>query len=364
MPIRGLTTNARATQVRIGKLRKGEPKTSVTCPGKDIEGAFRFTAEDDDKDIQAAFETAYGHRPEHVDAFLATPDIDEAWECWKEEWTASSLKHRCDGIKCVTWQDADLEYHHVNWDEARQCYTNDLGQVVPLEQIPDCPGGCKEVGRLQLLLPEMIAAGYVGPVTLETHSKHDILSITGGLNDLQAKSNGNLAGILLRVYRVTQEITASYADKKTGEIKRRKTPKSLVKIRPSVEWVQAQIEGAQRHALLALAGPEPEAVETTALIEGEYTIEDEPITEPEADPNDPDLFAEPEADALPAAWLINNGEDVIRGKLLGFLGSHGIESIPEAAEKLGLPKFADFGGNMMDLKRCIEELSKVEAVLL
>lgn len=254
MPIKNLTTNVKPRFPSLGKLRKGEARTQEDVarnrPGKDLPGTFRFTS--DDPAIEAAFASAYGDRPNSLAVFLPNKGIDDNWEAWKEHWVAGGLKHRCDGETCVIWQDDQGAYH---------------------KDPKPCPGECKEVGRLQVLLPELLRAGYVGYVTFETHSKNDIISLQACMEDAAAKGNGHgLQGIEFRLYRIEQAI--STPDPKTGKRARRK--KWLVKLTPSVRWVQAQIASAERLALgepePLKALPEPDA-ETGEIIEDVEVVE-------------------------------------------------------------------------------------------
>lgn len=287
MPIKGLTTNVRPQFPSLGKLRKGEARTQEDVaknrPGADLPGTFRFTS--DDPKIEEAFVAAYGSRPTSLAVFLPNKALTDNWEAWKEHWVAGGLKHRCDGETCVVWQDDQGQYR--------------------TEPKP-CPGECKEVGRLQLLLPELLRAGYVGYVTFETHSKNDIISLQACMEDAAGKSNGHgLQGIEFRLYRVQQAISTPTVNKQTGAITRARRKKWLVKFTPSMRWVQAQLASAER---LALGEPEPlkalpepseelaeidtetgeiiEDLDDADEIDAEFFEEaDEPVEEPEVAPN-------------------------------------------------------------------------------
>ncbi|NLS78921.1 MAG: hypothetical protein GXY76_16850 [Chloroflexi bacterium] len=246
MPIKNLTTNVRPQFPSLGTLRKGEARTEEDIkrnrPGADLPGTFRFTS--DDPKIAEAFAAAYGTRPASLAVFLPNKRVADNWEAWQEEWVAGSLKHRCDGETCVLWQKPDGGY---STDPA------------------PCPGKCKPVGRLQALIPELLQAGYVGYVTFVTTSKHDIRALQACLEDAEAKGNGHgLQGIEFRLYRVQQAISM-WDDNLKKRVRRKKW---LVKLTPSVRWVQAQIASAERQALgeppEPPALPEPDAEEGIA----------------------------------------------------------------------------------------------------
>jgi len=261
MPIKGLTV--RPAFPTLGKLRKGGPKTQANRPGPDLE-YFRFTS--DDPQIEAAFYAAYPPEPKSINVFLPNKSVDDNWACWQEHWVAGGLMHRCDGETCVVWQTESGEYRAVD-------------DLAGLEVLPLCPGGCAPVGRLQVILPELLQAGYVGYVTVETHSKHDIMSIQACLEDAARKGNGyGLTGIEFRLYRVEQKISTPMINKQTGVVKRVRRAKWLVKLAPTARWVQAQLAQAEHLQLAmpeALALPEP----LVDIIEdGEFT-EEAPVVE-------------------------------------------------------------------------------------
>jgi hypothetical protein len=205
-------------------------------PGADLPGHFRFTS--DEPGVERAFVAAYGDKPTSLNVYLMGNSLAQNWEAWREHWVAGGLVHRCDGETCTIWRDQKGEYH---------------------TDPKPCPGECKPVGRLQLFLPELMAAGYVGTVTLETHSLHDIMSLEACLQEAAQRTNGNgIAGIEFRLYRVKQEISTPAQNGK-----RARREKWLVKLTPSVRWVQMQLAIAEmrQHRLPEpiIAGlPEPE----------------------------------------------------------------------------------------------------------
>lgn len=323
MPIKGLTTNVRPAFPSLGKLRKGGKKTSATRPGPDLE-YFRFTS--DDPQIEAAFYAAYPAKPQSINVFLPNKAIDDNWECWQERWVAGGLMHRCDGETCVVWQDEAGEYQNT----------------------PEpCPGECTPVGRLQVLLPELLQAGFVGYVTFETHSKHDIMSTQACLEDAAGKSNGHgLRGIEFRLYRVAQKISTPMTDKQTGEIKRVRRVKWLVKLTPTARWVQAQLAQAEH---LQLAIPE-----TLALPE---STEDEIIDGEFYDDAGAEEAPEPEHE-LPAHWTNKLDPDAVMTSLMALLGHNGIETLAEAAEIAQVELFQDLTISMAEFKEIVEAHAK------
>jgi len=223
MPIRGLTDRGSRRFPVIGKLRKGgERPADGKRPGKELP-YWRFTS--DGPEIEAAFAAIYGQQPEELQVYLAYRALDDSWSTWKEAWTAGALQHRCDGETCTIWLD-------------RSTYRHD--------PIP-CPGGCKEVGRLNLVLPELLRAGYAGVVTMETHSKHDLLSIQGCLEAVvDARGEDDVRRIAFLLRRVEEEVSSP--DDKGGRVRRKHW---LVKLEPAADWVRGQLVAAQERLMIA-----------------------------------------------------------------------------------------------------------------
>ena len=242
MPIKGLTDSVQAAFPRIGKLRKGgeavrDNNGNVTRMGKDLE-YFRFTSER--PEAQAAFEEAYGENPALVTAYLPYATAEANFACWKEKWKAGGLVHRCDGETMTIWMGPEGQYHR--------------------EPKP-CDGGCDEVGRLSLIIPELVKAGFVGYVTLETHGINDLLSIQASLLAAFDARGGNplgLRGILWSLRRVKEKISTPM-----GNGKRARRDKWLVKLEPAADWVTLQLQSAH-NATMMLPPPRPEPAQLTA----------------------------------------------------------------------------------------------------
>ncbi len=132
MPIIGLTDNAPAFP-RIGELRKGGEKTDPKRPGPDLD-YFRFTSKL--PDVADKFTNIYGKQPQAVNVFLPYDTTDENFEAWQEAWVSGGLKHRCDG-------------QHVTVEQRGNSYVQHSPGTVK------CPGGCKQVGRLKVIIPEL-----------------------------------------------------------------------------------------------------------------------------------------------------------------------------------------------------------------
>jgi hypothetical protein len=228
MPILGLTGQG-ASLPRIGILRKGAPKPE-RGPGKDLK-YFRFAT--DDAEAAAKFKEHYGAEPCSIRILLPYESTGQNFEAWREDWAASSLKHRCDGETCAMWLDKNGEYS--------------------TEPKP-CPGGCKQVGRLTVIIPEL---KRWASVTVLTTSEHDIRQIDANLlalEALQRSRGGTLRGVPLILKRSPQKISTP---KDGGG--RMRVEKWLISIEAQPQWVELQIaaqEQAALHQAEVLALPE------------------------------------------------------------------------------------------------------------
>ena len=218
MPIIGLTTNAPQFP-KIGTLRKGDEKTDPKKPGPDLK-YFRYTSERYPVSVKAFYD-AFGNEPNHITVLLPYATVDENWQAWREEYTASRLQHRCDG-----------QYVQRYYDKRSN------GYITPDKPMA-CPGGCKPTGRLTVIIPALIKAGHVGTVTLGTTSVHDIINLDGALKAYY-QMRGDLRGIEFVLYRYPEKVT-------TPDGPRRE--KWLVGLKPNHEWVIAQLQ-AQKHQAL------------------------------------------------------------------------------------------------------------------
>lgn len=244
MPIVGLT-DKKAAIVEIGQIRKGGPKTDPKKPGPDLQH-FRF--ESNNTDLVAAFKALYGDQPKAISVILPYETVDEVFEAWREEYTAAGLKHRCDGETCVLW----LQNNNTYSTEPIPCPTR--GQR----------DGCKAVGRLKVIIPDL---GHWGVITVHTTSKHDIINIQRNLLALQ-QGVGRLTGIRLWLRRVPVKITTPTAE---GRARREKW---LIQIEPAKEWVAAYLATSEQRALNSAQGVLP-AAQQLALNPAPMEIEEE-----------------------------------------------------------------------------------------
>lgn len=217
--IQGLT-DRNAMFPEIGSLRKGAKKTDANKPGVDLDH-FRFVA---DTETMRVFKETFGDKPQEVRFMSPFNTTAEVFEAWKEEYAASSLKHRCDGVNCVAWLQPNGQY-----------------STAP----KPCPGGCKQTGRLKIVIPQLNRLGFV---TVHTTSIWDILTIHQNLSAIEML-RGSLRGIPLVLKRVKRAISTP-SGSNGGRARREKW---LLSIEAAPEWVELQLAGMQQTALLTAA---------------------------------------------------------------------------------------------------------------
>jgi hypothetical protein len=261
---------------RLGKIRKGSEKQTVnrngrqvTTVGKDL-SYFRFVG--DRSEITYAFEQAYGKDPAILNVYLPYKEVEQNFEFWSEKWDASGLVHRCDGEAMVIWRVGDKYVRG-----GKPCPYLEIRDTMTDEQIKKDPP-CEPRGRLYIILPELVKAGYVGTVTVETGGDHDILHIQKVLKAAY-ESRQDLRGIQFTIRRQLVNISVPGFGERKGQ--RARADKWMVRIEPAADWVRLQLEMAHAAQMRGLA---PGAVQPVPQLQpGEIPLQGE-IVEDEIDP--------------------------------------------------------------------------------
>lgn len=223
MPIKGLTDRGslKPRLARLGKLRKGGEKTG-NKPGPDLDH-FRFTS--DNPDIVKAFQESHGDKPRAVNIVLFYETIEENFSTWIECWDASGLVFRSDGDNWLIWRDGD------SYKRGKKQHQDQDGQDI--------------VGRFEFVIPDLVQQGYLGTVTLETHSNHDLRNIASILMAAE-QERGSLRGAQFVLRRVEEEISVpGWGDRKG---KRSTAKKWLVRLEPPKQ-IFTMLMNADRPAL-------------------------------------------------------------------------------------------------------------------
>ncbi len=233
MPIVGLTTKTEfgAGLPMVARLYKGEEKPEQgNRPGRDLD-YFRVEFEPQFEHLRELWTELYGAEPEEFGrVFLAAATVDEAFSSWKEEWTATTMLHRCDG-----------EYQKNWYNAAAQMYST---AKIACASKDEHPCGCKAVGRLNMILPDFIeATGVLGYVSVSTHSLNDILTVYRYLADIE-RIAGKLTGVPFIFGRAAREISAPKQVKKNGAYVnegRIRVNKSLFYLHVAADFTQQQL---------------------------------------------------------------------------------------------------------------------------
>ncbi len=257
MPIKGLTDQG-ASFPQIGVLRKGAPKGD-RAPGKDLQH-FRLDTRYDD--VRRKFAATYGPTPATINIYLPYATPEENFDAWQEEYVAGGLVHRCDGETMVLWRTDTGTFSQT----PKPCpYAT--GELTRSRQQP----GCKPVGRLKVIIPELERFAYV---LVTTTSIHDIIELQANLNAAFAM-RGDLRGIPFKLSRRPRLISTPGSNGK-----RIRREKWLLFLEPAPEWVALQIESMKRQALPGVTATTPSLPsgldpETGEIIDAE-PIDDEP----------------------------------------------------------------------------------------
>lgn len=259
MAIKGLTGQGRSFD-EIGKLRKGGPKRPVLDEqgqpeldkygkpkmgyGNDLDH-FRFDS--DDADAIAKFRAEFGEAPKSVRVMLPYPTTEENFMTAMERYGAGGIEIRCDR----EWKSGVMARGRF-----MKCFPGKVACDSPDLNTP-CPSGCKQVGRLKLIIPALERFVYV---TSETHSINDIVRLDKQLADIEHHF-GRCNGIPLVLTR--RLISVSTPNGK-GRARR---PKWLLSLEVSPEWSRLQLQSRQNlafsEATIAQLGQAPQ--QTMAL---------------------------------------------------------------------------------------------------
>jgi hypothetical protein len=247
----GLTDDIQPRLTRLGKLRKGGDKTTNGF-GPDLDH-FRFTS--DRPEIVTAFERAFGKAPRSVLVYTFAENTEQVFSTWCEIWDKSGLVHRCDGQTMSVWRNGD------KYERGAKPCAGGHDKGYPRNDA---------VGRLEVVVPELIEAGFVGTVTMETHSLNDIISISSSLEYVRVQRK-TLAGAAFNLRRVSENISVPGWGDRKGQ--RNRADKWLVKLDPVAEFALRQLAQVSEFLIEAPRQVDGETGEITppSQVEGTHT---------------------------------------------------------------------------------------------
>ena len=232
MPIPGLKTQLERFP-KIGDIRKGAPKGKDGRVGADLD-YFRYVPLEGEEEAAARFHEVFGDEPREIEVVLPFDEIERNLAAYMERHTAGALQCRGDieGGTAHMWRDKKGEMHHT----PKECPS------------PSCKG-CKEVGRLNVIIP---ALRRFARVEVHTTSKWDIIELYGNLRALRKMTGNGLKGIPLVLKRRPRTVSTPRANGK-----RVRQEKWFLSLEADPEYVEAQL---QAMAAEALPGTETPAV--------------------------------------------------------------------------------------------------------
>jgi len=241
MAIQGLTSNVVAKFPNLGIWRKGTEKTETGGKqrmGKNLKDEWRFDPAT--PEIGAAILREYGEHPNNISVFFPYDSIEQNFPTWREAYTASGLKHRCDGQFVTRMLDT----------RSNQYFDPEPGAVpCPDADKDDKDKSCKATGRLMAIVP---ATGEFGYTVFLTHGKHDMVDMTGNLAAIQSFMTMNygyrtLTGIRCTVQRVAKTISSP-----TSSGGRSNRVEYTLQVSPDLPWIISKF-GAP--SSMSLTGP-------------------------------------------------------------------------------------------------------------
>lgn len=286
MPIKNLTdTPAENVQQPFvvvfrkgGEMRDHKTKQGVKIMGQDLDH-FRPTPADNAPDpakLLADIEELYGETPGDKDhpipVYLSSATRDVAWMAFNEEWKGGKLvdayapdedgtyPHRCDGEYLWRFDKGANGYVITNVACPYSLTTNES----PRERVVDKygkAGGCKPVGRLTLILPDLFERGHLGVARFLTNSVWDIANISHMLSATE-QMFGMTYGVPMWIRRVEKEI--AYTE---GGVKKR-VRKNLIDMYVDPTW-QAEQFKKRFESRKMLPAPTTLHLESGDVVEGQ-----------------------------------------------------------------------------------------------
>lgn len=239
MPIKGLTDRNEGAFPQIGVIRKGGPKQKMMKDGREISIVgkdlpyFRVEFDDKETEAEAAFIAKFTTAPTDIVIVLPFDEIGRCWEAWRETYVAGAMIHRCDG---------ELVQYAINSRTGEKLVINGIGLDGQPVRCKGKADGCKPIGRLRVIVPELKRLAYL---VVMTTSIHDIINISDQLAGIASMNGGRLAGIPLVLRRRPKKISTP-----SGEAgKRARREKWLISIEADPEWVKAKLAKMHHDAL-------------------------------------------------------------------------------------------------------------------
>lgn len=242
MPIKGLTDRGLSFP-EIGSIRKGIKVTKTRDDGtqyqvpKDLD-YFRVTFDEREHLSRQKFLMVYGPEPKEINIILPFDEIERVWDPWLEAYTAGRMIARSDGERFWFLVDTETRDIIVRNGEPFMAYEED--KPVGNDENGN-PIYAKPVGRLKVIIPELVRTAFL---TVHTTSLHDIDNISQQLQAFKYINNGVIKGIPLVLRRRPKQISIPFKDGR-----RTRMEKWLLSIEADPAWVKAKLAEVQNLAL-------------------------------------------------------------------------------------------------------------------
>lgn len=203
MAIKGITDRSDHNLTIIGHLRKGAEADGGM--GKDLGRYMRFQSPT--PGVEDAFAVAFGGlQVAEIPCRLVGRTPDQVLEAWNEGYGKGGIMRRCDGQTCTLARRDDGSLDKTPTPcHAPQCFKDQRGRWQR----------CDATGRLSVLIPELLRAGYMGRVIAHTTSVNDLRRLTERLNDAAVVASAvgqDLGGVPVLLFRVEREISTPTGD--------------------------------------------------------------------------------------------------------------------------------------------------------
>ena len=199
MPIATIKQQNALKWAEIGRIRKGAPKEEKR-PGRDLD---HFRIDSPDPAVNAAFTAAFGPEPKEFTAILPYANVDDLLIANYERWDGATLLARGDGMQVNRW-----------YDPQANAYRSDplsLGEYNARFGVANPEREWKVKALLFLLVPQAIADGAAGVLTLVTTSIIDVTTLYGNLGVVE-RVYGQLEGAPVIVRRTPMKLNIPKPD--------------------------------------------------------------------------------------------------------------------------------------------------------
>lgn len=266
MAIKGLSDRGMAFP-QIGRIRKGiklkqnMPDGSTRELPQDLD-YFRVEFAEGEESAASEFTNIYGDQPDEINVLLPLR-MEDTWDAWLEAYARGRMVAKSDGEKFIYMRDQNMNVTVRNGEDADGEEVPYLGERGREQAV--CGSMLKPVGRLKVVIPELMRRAYL---ELKTTSYHDVDNLSRQIRSIYGIEE-LMGGIPLVLRRKPHMITVPG---KGGSSFRKKM--YLISIEPKQEWVKWKQLADANHVMENMGlgmGSKPGLQLDGGVIEGEFT---------------------------------------------------------------------------------------------